>query len=234
MSEFDNILNFDSIGTAESITGQSYKDDEHTDHLAGALFVKHNEMKRDELFLRNDTYYAMPFVDALAIYLDLGFEEIFEREYERGDGPDVQKVFWRDGVLAVLTSYRTAAMNHGVLYYNWEPNPELTAKEPDGTKADRAIHWSDYTSTGTLHHDSYDKGRYVWIGETDAKEALRHKLGQLEGNGTFLPVWLQKPFLWFPTFEEEKREGYDYKFINEAVEAQFPQYVIDAMNGVTA
>lgn len=219
MTDFDDMLNFDALDVAQEITGKSYKDDEATSSLGMALHMLHNENMRDELALRDDTHYHISFADTVRILIDLGFEEVYSREYAGSGVTETQSFFWRQGVLAVMTSYNAVTLNSGKIYYNWEPK--------EGTNA-----W-EFTSSGGLDLDSHNAGRYVWVGNHDLREALRHNMDRLESNGTFLSSWVDKPFLWFLTHPEEKSEV-SSTVINASVEAELPAFVVDAMNGVGA
>lgn len=220
MSEINDLLEFDALAEAERATGSSYKDNEATMLLGMLLMAEANERVKDEMMVRDDTHYGVLFADALRILGDLGFEEIhshdfhpaalFEDEQER---TEKFIVLWRAGVLAKITSYGEKVNNFN-LYYNWEPNEDVS--------------YHQYTSSGRFNRESYDAGRKVWVGDHDVQTGLRHILNRLESNGQFLDAWLERPFLWFVDYAQEKGD-YDYKAITASVIETFPEEIRKAM-----
>lgn len=219
MSEFNQLLSFDALSTAEKLTGKSYKEDEATMRMGFAMHLLNGECKRNELALRDDTVHSNPWSHTLKVYADLGFETVYAKAFRGRYGTEEFEVLWRsDGLLAKVESFTLAgrvSTNHSDLYYNWRPNPEV----------DR---W-EYTSSGHCHTPSYDQGDHVWIGHHDVREAMRHKIAQLEAHGEFLTPWVERPFLWLLTYMDTKDPDYDHKAITASVIAELPEHVRKAI-----
>lgn len=216
-NEFDNMLNLDPLLEAEKITGQSYKDDEETLSLGMLLHMAKSKQVREELSLRNDTHFRVSWDEALAIYEDLGFVEVFSEEFvDKGfykDEPDkteVFKVFWRNGFLLTAESYsKQTTLNSSKIYYNWIPNDEKKAHH--------------YTSSGSYSKNSEDV--LVWAGDHDAREGLRNIISNLESNGEILDQWQFVPFLWLLNFSVPGQDGYIFHEENQRVISHFPQAI---------
>lgn len=221
-TEIENLLQSDPLLDAETLTGASYKDDEGTLALGMVLHLEKSARVREEMGLRDDTHYGSDFEQALRVLAELGFSIIHEHAFspKTYSGEDTARneryiILWRAGVLATLTSYQETRVNTFEIHYNWRQN--------EGVKP------FQYTSSGHYDSDSYDNGEYVWIGHHDVRTGLRHTLSNLEHNGEFLNIWIERPFLWFVDYAQEKVEGYDYKAITKQVIATFPIEVIAAI-----
>lgn len=70
----------------------------------------------------------------------------------------------------------------------------------------------------------------IWSGNHDCREALRFNISQLKKHGTFIPSWVQAPFLWLLHYRDTKDEEYDYKALNKERIALLPLHVQAAIN----
>lgn len=221
MSTIDNLLNMDPLGDAEKVTGESYNDSDKTMMLGLALHMEKTRAVREEMGLRDDTFYGSDFTSALRVLTDLGFKIIHEHDFFPASRDDedarVERlvVMWRDGVLIKITSYMGTSVNTLNAYYNWEANKDVNPHA--------------FTASGHMHWQSYDEGRKVMIGHHDFREGLRHYLGRLEDNGRFLSTWIESPSLWLGDYAQEREIGMNYQAVNEQVIATFPAEVIAAM-----
>lgn len=241
MSEFDDMMNTDPLLAAERITGLSYKEDSETLKLGMLLTARLADKKEDELSIRNDTHMRISFDEAIEIFKDLGFEEIYSEAFDytspfQESREEFFKIFWRnDGLLLFVDSYanstsedgvRNYSMNSANVYYNWVPN------DVEGSFL--------YTSSGGFsifrdgeriptREEPIDGDNWVWTGNHDARQGIRHNIARLEDNGTFLAQWKIQPFLWLLNIEEQGNDD-NYKGINERKIAQFPKHVQDAIN----
>lgn len=220
MTEFQKLLDFDPLAAAEGLTGSSYKTDDATMRLGLGMHLRSVQSKRQELELRDDTHYMTKFADTLRIYADEGFEIVHSHEIE--GTPNVFKVLWNpEGVLASVESYSWSSSdtelttNTSRLHFNWKYNEETSP-------------WSIPMSGGVTDD--------VWIGDIDAREALRHYLNRFRTEGTFLPVWIKRPHLWlidyiqgksFPENWEERISFYDTT--TQSVIDSLPDHVREAI-----
>jgi hypothetical protein len=223
--DIESLLRFDAIAEAEKITGKSYKYDGGTAHLGFALSMAGNDLKRQALESSDDTHYGMTYDDALRIYASEGFQVIYSRYFrgryfsEEKDPLETFRVLWHpDGILATAESYKGKTLNSSKIYYNIEFAADL---EGDG-------YWN-YISSGSLDQPAYAEGRHLWVGDHDVREGLRHKLATLRSVGKFQEKWVSRPFLWFLTYTDTDVPDYDYKAMNAAVIATFPEHVRTAI-----
>ena len=223
MTDFNDMLKFDGLAEAEKLTGKSYKDDKDTMGLGMALHMLHGQQVKDELALRDDTYYSIPFSDALAIYYDLGFVDAYSTTYElRGEVNSHIVLVHSDGIIMNITSYGST-LNSATMYYNWEHEAPV-----DGER-----HPMQYVESGHYISSPYDapERRWVWSGSHDARVGIRHSLDRLRSNGKFLPIWEEKPFIWFLNPADERKDSDTYKAVNERVIAAMTPAVQEMING---
>jgi hypothetical protein len=203
MNDFQNMLDFDAFAAAEAITGKSYKDDEETKLLGMAMFMSHAKEQREELGLRDDTYYGIPFSTALAIYHDLGFVDGYDKTFvspTNGVTESHMVLVHPDGILMNIVSFGES-LNSATMFYNWE----LSNK-------DAHIH----VSSGHYNSEALSENRYLWIGSHDARAGIRHTLDVLRANGTFLNKWKEMPFIWLLNYADERNDK-DYEKVNQQV-----------------
>lgn len=176
MQTFDDLLDFDPMDAAQQRTGLDYKTDPGTYALGALLLAEHKERVRDELMLRQDTYYGMPFSDAVDTILDLGFQPVLVREIVEADRREQSILYWKDGVLVHLDSYRGKS-NSITLWFNLDVHHVAL---DDGSL------WGAITS-GHLTKDN------VWIGQSNGSVALRHTMDKLRSIGSFRSTWTEAP-----------------------------------------
>lgn len=218
MTEFDQLLRFDGLGAAESVTGKSYKEDKATETLGLFLHMKNVEEKRAELTLRDDTHYSSSFADLLRIYGELGFEQIHSHQIENIDAENRDDQFiclWHpSGVLATAESYSWIAahekptVNRATIIFNIDA--ELLWKIP---------------MSGSIVDG-------ITVGDLDVREGLRHYWAKLKGHGPFVRPWIKRPYLFLVDYAQSRQtpQGYpdssEYLHkITESVIATFPESV---------
>ena len=196
-TEFDDILNFDPLLEAEKVTGLSYKEDPGTQGLGFLLLQESAQRKKDELMLREDTYWGMPFREAVQIVLDLGFEPIYAQilpdNSKYGTGRPVHfYIYWRRGVLLTLESYgdedseRGLTVNRAHMEYNWMQKDGSTPWCPVSGSSS----WTRMTPgfDGELPDDPW-----VMVGDKDVREGLKHYLDILHSSGIVPEEWRYMP-----------------------------------------
>lgn len=214
MIDFNDLLRFDPLAYAETVTGKSYNDDEATSRLGLLLALQNNEQKHNELSLRDDTYYGSPFWNTLRIYTDLRFTSVHAHLFPStaaDQASDRFVVLWHEnGLLATLESYGDMT-NTTNLYYNWQPN--------------EGVNRSEFTSSGQFISPEF----ITWSGNHDVREGLRHILSRLRDHGTLLPTWKRRPSLWLLDYSQTNVDDYDYTAINEEIIARLPETVREAI-----
>ena len=221
-AELKRLLETDALAEAERMTGKSYKEDSESMGLGMSLQMSLSAAKRAALKDAGDTYMTMPLDDALHLFYLMGFDEVLQDNFtafDRHDQVETYRVLWRnDGILATVESYRGDQLNMSKIYYNVE--------FPPGTTRIGSV-----TSSGKLWSDDWNspEGRRVWVGDHDAREGVRYSMRRLDEAGTFLPVWVERPFLWLVNFAESKVPGYNHSDITEERVARLPEHVRDAI-----
>lgn len=220
MTDFDDILNFDPLLEAEKLTGKSYKDDRETMLMGAGLAILQNEQKEMELGLRGDSYYNISYSEYLEILADLGFQEVYSEEFvSRWEQAREQfRVFWRDGILLTTESYMGKSLNSATAYFN--------AEFEDGNAPWRM------SLSGCLDGEAYDGDprRYIWCGYFDAREGIRHRLAQMEGQAKFLPKWTnERIYVSLLNYMESKVDFDEYDRIREMKLTLLPEHVRQAM-----
>lgn len=221
--ELGRLLNADPLAKAEEITGKSYKSDEATSALGVLGLMSNTKAKKEALSAAKDTYWGCPWKYAEEIIGDLGFEQILVRPflvedvYSEGkkNRLEYQVFYWRkDGILMVVDTYggENGTVNSLSLYYNVE---FLSTNDAFSV-----------ASSGHLHSQSYDEGRFIWIGHHEIHEGLRYKLAALENSGVFLPTWVEDPFLYLQHYGKKGNVS-----VAETL-AQFPEEVQNALVAV--
>jgi hypothetical protein len=211
-----DMLSFDPLDTAERLLGRNT---EASTALGMMLAINHNRAKREMLVSMDDTTLSNTVERYLRICGELGFEHVLCLPFEGrswGNEPAPDEAFHvlahRDGMLLVFDTFHTMDVNSAKVYYNWRPRPDLA----DAYR---------FTSSGGWHN--YDAGRdaATWVGDHDAREAIRHKIQGLRDNGEFLARWQERPFLWLLHHMDTKQEGYDHDAINAERIGMLPGWV---------
>ena len=210
----DRLLRFDPIDTAEQISGG---DRDSALPLGMLLATGHNLHKHQVLEGLDDTTFANRLDRYLRICADLGFETVIDLPFEGrrwdSDPPPAEHFYIlarRDGLLLTLDTFLSDSVNGAKIYYNWRPHVEPMEA---------------YHMTSSGHWHGYDTDSVTWIGDHDAREALRHKISVLEQNGEFLAPWVEQPFLWLLHYQDSKTDSYDYQQINRDRIAMLPDWV---------
>lgn len=217
--ELEKILKYDPLAEAEKDTGASYKESQFTMNIGLFNHLEHVQKKEEALFEADDTVLSNDLDRYLRIVQDIGFEKVLELPFaghsSGGDRIYDERIFifWRDGILLVFETYMEDGVNGGHFYYNWAPH---NFKE--------AFH---YTSSGSYVHDD----PWIWAGDHDCREALRFHIRRLEENGTILPVWKGRPFLWLLNYMDTKDDNYDHDQINRERIAMLPKDIQKAIKG---
>jgi hypothetical protein len=211
----DNLLKFDGIDIAERITGKTCNNDEATEALGVALSIEHNHHKNEQLKKINDTYMGISFDDFLIIAKNLGFEAIYEyefeytsQEYEFRDEKQIEMFNYEHSILLIANSF-SGRLNRAEMYYNWKPH---VLKGTFGIASSGGMiskykvpqHLIDLD----LKEETYKYFRGympwdIWCGHHDVREAFMFKFNRLLEHGKFVKLWLEKPFLWLHDYVEQ-------------------------------
>jgi len=207
-ANISDVLKFDPLDVAERITGTSTHDANSPAMALGFLLaMKHGARKEEMLAEIGDTRFSNTLSDYVAIVEKAGFEQVLALPFAGNE--DVQEtmfVFARhDGLLLRFDTYQSDRVNGGAVYYNWRPDSIKTMHR--------------YTSSGGMVSDT------VWAGDHDCREAIVHKMKQLQENGACVSPWVKRPFLWLLHYMDAKVEGYDYEAINASRVAMLPEWV---------
>jgi len=213
--DLEGLLRFDPLDTAERITGRR---DDDTTWLGMALAQRNGDAKRAALEQRDDTMLSNGVDRYLRICGELGFEEVLRMPFqgrswsgEEPPGETFHVLAHRDGMLLAFDTFNTKDVNGAKVWYNWRPRDADTAHL--------------CTSSGSYHAYDREARTGTWVGDHDAREALRHKIRRLRENGEFLSRWERRPFLWLLHHMDTKVDGYDHDAINAERIGMLPDWV---------
>ena len=217
--DLNRLLHFDPLNAAGRITGKDYKEDRGTSSLGFALLVEAGKAKKEALQERGDTHFNSDLEEQLHIMEQMGFKEVLLDTFVADENrEETFRILWNNvGVLATVESYMGTRRNSAKMYYNQLVYP---------THIDD--HWENRGSGRFSVYDE-DEGMYLWVGDIDVREAVKHKFNTLFKQGITLPVWEERPFLWLVNYGETKVKGYDYNAINEERISRLPDYVRKAI-----
>lgn len=211
--QIEELLAFDGIDVAESIAGRCSA----ATSLGVILNIDNNRRKREALAASGDTHFGMKIPEFLQLLKNIGFEQVLCEPIP--DTKDTYFVFWRDGILVSFDTYFDGkSINGGNAYFFYECDPD-------------APHALQRCSYGMMVTES---GKHLYDVGFDIREAFRYRIERLEEVGRILPTWpsnCRQPFIWLLHYKDTKVTGYDYKAINKARIAKFPEHVQAAVRG---
>lgn len=218
----EDLLNFDSLNTAENLTGKSYKEDKETEALGFMMHMAANSEKREKLKKTNDSYFGTSFKEFVEIAKSIGFEECYSRGFKgAGVGHDyneTETIMWHEsGILLFCESFGERSLNRANIFYNWKSH----AQEKD---------WFAGGSRGYIPcPDNPDEN--VIIGSYDAREGLVHHLALMHKHGTFLKPWIEEPIMFclknYSDYHKEEGQG---NTLSEAEKiAMLPEHVRESI-----
>lgn len=184
MADFDDILNYDPFLEAEKLTGESYKEDKDTEGVGFLLHIAHAKRKKEELALRGDTYWGMPYIDAVDVVLSAGFTPVWANAWTNEYGRKCQGVaLWsEDGILVVMNG-TSGTIGHIHMEFNWRPT------EPGDFSGLFKLPIS-----GGLEHrgpgfDDIPGDPWTGVASVYGDEGFLHRLAQLRASGELLREW---------------------------------------------
>jgi hypothetical protein len=214
--------------------------------LAHAMTV--NAQKNAALELLDDTMLSNDLSRYQRIVGEIGFRKVLEIPFGGRMTPEKYFVYFRDqgGLLLSFDTYEGNRVNSGKVYYNWRRKPgdvaghyeclssggwryesfeeeqRIRAIDPPYAVYDKARDEGDVESqTAIARYKAEFAAHSVWVGDHDAREALRHNLTRLDEYGLFVTPWIEQPFLWLLHYGD-KDESDNYKQINAERMAMLP------------
>lgn len=185
--QLSKLLRHDPLANAERMTGKSYKEDEVTLALGFLSHIEHGSRLKRELESRDDTTFSNEVRNYTRIIGEEGFEKWLElpfackRSYDPSPRNESFQIWFnrRDAILLAFDTYHETSVNSASFMYNWIPNDFENMHQ--------------FTSSGSTIQAP--DGRWVWYGDHDGREAIRHHLKELRSNGKFVNPWVERPYL---------------------------------------
>lgn len=235
-----SVLTFDSLDTAEKITGKSYTKDKTTMNLGFVLHLESAAARERILSEAGDTSMRSKLADYLRIAKSAGFEMVlehdivvpaeFKKSYE-GEKVNRHYIMWHPeySILLNFDSYNgNKSINGGSFYYAWRPKDPAARGE-----------WRDCLSSGGMCQDPQDEDANVWVGSHDCREALRFNIMELAKHGTFLKQWPKYPHLWLMHYGDQrlpeeleknhKAQSGHWDKVNRGYASRLPEHVQKAI-----
>jgi hypothetical protein len=169
--------------------------------------------------------WRMTYRDKIALYERIGFEVLITDVIPTAEGraDDEFSVLWHPaGILATCESYLGGdIVNSSKIYYNLRFAP-LRGH-------------SDLLASGCVRGPKDDP---VWVGDHDVREGLADKIASLAEVTDFLPVWVERGYLWLVTYNEKGDHLKDWEArhqwfagVTAARVARLPEHVRTAIAG---
>lgn len=217
--DLDDLLQFDPLLAAETITGHSYKEDDETRALGFLLLQSAAVDKKKALQSTGDTYFNSSLNEQLEVMESLGFKTVLLDFFGGSLGFDETfRIMWHPcGVLATVESYQTFHRNSAKFYYNVRFPVEYVESR------------HSYTSSGHFHVYDPENGNFIWVGDHDGREAFKHNFTRLAEAGEFLSEWVEQPFLWLLNYKESAEDGYDHEVITQERISRLPEHIRKAV-----
>lgn len=203
--DIDALMKFDAIAEAEKMLHvERWDKDKKTAQdvciLGMGLAREQGAAMQTLMNTTNDTTNSMSINTYLNNIREFGFEEVYTEEFYCITAKRNEEMFVfvkKDEGLVLTVDSFCDRVNASNVHYNWKPNikpkeewkksnePEVVDKIWEVTSSgSRAITW------GLNNTDTW-----VWSGNHDAREAVRHKIQRLRDCGTFITPWVERPLL---------------------------------------
>ena len=204
-----NILNMDTVATAEALIGKRHEEwDTKTDGvLALGLTMLMNKSKREHLESMGDTHSGITWQDFIGIVKAYGFKCGFRKKFMGTGWSDIKDVeeeeviFFLEekGLILYAESFGRDSINSAVVYGEVKTNDELEENQ-----------WNALTGC------SYGGNRNGTMSfDVDCREGLRFHLDAISEVFEFSKSWTRIPFLWFLNYMDTKDENYNYEKITK-------------------
>lgn len=231
------LLGFDCEKKAAEITGE-----DGSPVNLGFMMNVYNEMtKKKVLKSIGDTVFNMDWLAYCELIETFGFGLMME-DFSP-DGGKAIRIYYheKDGLLLVADSY-LGSINAARVYYNWKPNVKSKKDWTDPNTAELVNFW-EVVSSGGFYYPGHIRSEIpedvllpawdeiIWSGNHDAREALGFNLRRLRENGTFIPEWKERPYLWLMGgWETGDKDKYG-SIIKDRIK-RLPQWVQDRIKGI--
>jgi hypothetical protein len=216
----DQALHFDPLASAEKISGKSYKEDEQTGFLGMALAMGNNMAKDKMLQSQDDVSYSSSLRDYCRILKELGFKLILTEPFDvpaqhQNDIPrnEVLSICWHPekAILCVFDSYQldpltsSGKINSAHWYFTYKPT---SVKE---------FYDNNFRVSGQWHgfneNDIKDESNMMWIGNWNAREAIRYQMKKFDTFGLFINPWPKCQLLQLNNYMDWKEcKNCDYSY----------------------
>lgn len=183
MSQIKNFLMLDNIDPIAIAEDNGF---EASDAIAASFEI--NNLKKNIMKDRNDTYHGILYSDFMRIVLAYGFKIVYEEEflssYEKVRNDIFNIMFHDDGILLISETYGDR-LNSCHIYYNISPIVDINS-------------WCKQrvTESGQYNED------HSWSGYHDVREGLILKIDRMKTYGDFNNPWKYQQYLQFLNYKE--------------------------------
>ncbi len=221
-----NALDFDPVAEAEKLgEGTSIG-------VAMAFSQDRAALLKRLMDQTGDVHWGQSFADYCVRVESWGFELAYNelRTVTKDDGDVVEsyRFYWHpEGWFLTVESYTygpqdpTPGVNMAYLYYNLQ------------VPSERKSEFWHTVSSGFWIRDTLDTPSPVWVGDHDARQAVKHTIESLKAAGAVpLAKWTEKPYYWLVNYtdtrETEPRREHrvvvaEWEALTKNREAQFPE-----------
>ena len=160
------IQNIDPLRIAESITGQSYKENNVTALLGLSLQMQKSKLMNELLDNSNDTKFSETTTEYLRKAKDFGFEIVFTQEFDGlgwGNKPikECFYILWHKNY-SILLAFDTFCGNRngGKFYYNWSPKDVYSRHFFTSSGCFEGFHWKPDFSEQLINPEPEPRWNY--------------------------------------------------------------------------
>lgn len=195
----DDLLNYDAIDEAERMTGGKVTDKGFAREMALANHLDNSHKLRKELLAVDDTVMSDEIDRYLRIAREIGFVPVLDETMEKESVSEKVFVMKKAGALLFVDTFRGRSVNDARLYYNWK-----TTKILESSVIRMSGTWSEKTCS--KWSDDQVPAEGVWIGDSDVRVALRHRVAQLEAAGSFIEPWEEPGHVYLRSHADQERD----------------------------
>jgi hypothetical protein len=199
-SKTEKILSIDSLQEAEKITGKDYHEDEETGKLGFGIHILKTEEKRRILNEQDDVTYGCNITRYFMILSELGFLHILAEPFlgrfheTESVKNEMYHILWHPTkfILCSMETYDETRLNSSRWYYSYKPNTE------------EDIYYNIGGGGQWWCEKEEDKSTWIYVGNWDAREAVRHQMEKFNRYGQFVE-WPEPQLLQLNSYMDWKQ-----------------------------
>lgn len=245
------LQNLDPLQLAEDALGGSYKEDEFIAFSGMQLQMMKSKMLNELMMATDDTKFSETTEEYLRKVLSIGFEVVYEEDFRAKKINEKFFILWHKEY-SILLCFDTfhGSRNSSSMYYNWSPNEdarhltssgsvfssymdlETMTEKPNPEKCPKwnKEPWEEFRETQKAWSErnkayvTENNLRMIWVGNHDAREAIKNNISLMVKNGIFLTKWVEKQNIYL-SHHGDKHTMDDSNSLREMRYNALPDYI---------